>query len=75
VQALSLPPPPGRDAAPSPGGAAGRGLVLVPGKADPTTGGHEPIPVLVARALARLRRWWGYRPERRYMRGPGRAAR
>jgi hypothetical protein len=47
----------------------------MPGKADPTTEGHEPIPVLVARALARLRRWWGYRPERRYMRGPGRIAR
>ncbi len=45
------------------------------GKADPNTGGPEAVRPLVARALARLRRWWGYRPERRYMRGPGHSAR
>ncbi len=50
-------------------------MPLMFGKTNSTTESHEAVLVLAVRALARLRRWWGYRPERRYMRGPGRAAR
>ena len=50
-------------------------MLLMPGKADPTTGRRGAVLALLARALARLRRWCSYHPERRYMRGPGRAAR
>jgi hypothetical protein len=44
------------------------------GTADPTTEDRGAIRPLVSRALVRLRRWWVYRPERRYMRGADRAA-
>ena len=43
-------------------------------KVDTIPRGRAAIAASLSRALLRLRRWWGYRPERRYMRGPGRVA-
>ena len=43
---------------------------------DPVHAKRRAAAGLVLLALVRLRRWWSYRPERRYMRGgPGHAAR
>jgi hypothetical protein len=48
------------------------------GKVDPAFENRGTIAALVSQALTRLRRlrrWWSYRPERRYMRDSGHVAR
>ena len=59
-----------------PSAAAKRGAML--GKVDPAFENRGTIAALVSHALTRLRRlrrWWSYRPERRYMRDSGHMAR
>ena len=54
------------------------GLMLGPLTDDPAFENRGTIAALVSRALTRLRRlrrWWSYRPERRYMRDSGHVAR
>ena len=50
--------------------AAAAKPLAMPGEAVASTiGTHRSPAALLPRAVARLRRWWSYRPERRYMRG------
>ena len=56
--------------------AAAAKPVAMPGEAVASAiGTHRSLAALLPRTVTRLRRWWGYRPERRYMSGAGRAAR